>query len=101
MKKLRVGDEVIVNTGDDKGKIGKVIKVISEKNRIVVEGVNISKLHKKKDREGNGGGIVEKEAPFAISKVSLSSGGSPVRVGFSGSGKEKQRVNKKTGSKVG
>ena len=68
--KLKVGDKVKVIAGSSKGKEGKITKTLRNENRVIVEGVNIVKKHKK----GNGqetGGILEVEAPIHISNVKL------------------------------
>ena len=70
LNKIKKGDMVKVLAGKDKGKTGKVITVIPEKNRIVVEKVNIIKKHKRPDQKSKGG-IVEKEGSIQISNVSL------------------------------
>ncbi|MCI8346739.1 MAG: 50S ribosomal protein L24 [Bacilli bacterium] len=67
---LKVGDEVVVITGSDKGKIGKIIKVIRGSNRVVVEGINVVKKHKKPNGQESGG-IVEMEAPIHASNVMI------------------------------
>jgi large subunit ribosomal protein L24 len=69
---LRKGDLVIVKKGKDKGKTGKVLKVIPEKNRIIVEKVNFVKEFIRPDRSRNiQGGIMEKEAPLSIANVMI------------------------------
>ena len=70
LSKLRKGDQVKVLAGKDKGKTGKVLTIISEKNRIVVEKVNLIKKHKRPDQRSKGG-IVEKEGSIHISNVGL------------------------------
>jgi large subunit ribosomal protein L24 len=70
LSKLRKGDMVKVLAGKDKGKTGKVIAVIPEKNKIVVEKVNIIKKHKRPDQKSKGG-VVEKEGSLHVSKVGL------------------------------
>jgi large subunit ribosomal protein L24 len=69
--KIRKGDTVIVIAGDDKGKTGRVLSVDEEKNRVVVEKVNMVKRHTKARRQGMQSGIIEKEAPLHISNVLL------------------------------
>ena len=67
---LKVGDKVVVITGSDKGKEGKIIKTLRNENKVIVEGVHIVKKHKK----GNGqdaGGILEIEAPIHASNVMI------------------------------
>lgn len=71
MRKIKRDDEVIVITGRDKGKRGKVVKVL-ENNRIIVSGVQMVKKHQKPDpQRGVAGGIVEKEAAIQISNVAI------------------------------
>ncbi len=69
--KIRKGDTVKVIAGSykDKGKIGKVLKVFPDKDRIIVEGINIIKRHTKPSQKNPQGGIVEKEAPIHVSNV--------------------------------
>jgi large subunit ribosomal protein L24 len=72
MQKLKTGDEVIVLTGKSNGQRGKITKIITEKNRVVVEGLNMMKKHVRPNPQaGIQGGIVEKEAPMDISNVAL------------------------------
>lgn len=72
MQKLKTGDEVIVLTGKSNGQRGKISKIITEKNRVVVEGVNMMKKHVRPNPQaGIQGGIVEKEAAMDISNVAL------------------------------
>jgi len=68
---IRKDDKVIILVGKDKGKISKVLKVFKEKNRVIVEGVNLAKKHTKKRSENEQGGIVEVPLPIHISKVAL------------------------------
>ncbi|RTE87643.1 MULTISPECIES: 50S ribosomal protein L24 [Gammaproteobacteria] len=70
--KIRRDDEVIVLAGKDKGKRGKVLKVLTGEDRVVVEGVNIVKKHQKSNPAMNEpGGIIEKEAPIQVSNVAI------------------------------
>jgi large subunit ribosomal protein L24 len=85
MCKIRKGDEVVVLTGKDKGKRGRVLRIIIDDERVVVENINIVKRHTKPNPyRGIGGGIMEKEAPLHISNVALFNPASnkPDRVGF-------------------
>ena len=69
---IRKNDNVVVTTGKDRGKRGRVLKVLPEKNRVVVEGVNFIKRHTKPNPQRQvQGGIVEKEAPIDVSNVML------------------------------
>ena len=67
--KLRKGDEVVVIAGDDKGSKGKILQVLREKNRVLVEGINMSKKHKRKTQDNPQGAIVEREATIHYSNV--------------------------------
>ena len=85
MRKIKKGDEVIVLTGKDKGKRGTVDQVISDKDRVLVGGVNMVKKHQKPNPAvGAPGGIVEKEMPLHISNVAIfnSATGKADRVGI-------------------
>ncbi len=70
--KIKRGDTVKVIAGNDKGKSGKVFVVLPKQGRILVEGVNFVKKHLKKSEDHPQGGVVEREAPLAISNVKLS-----------------------------
>ncbi|MBM4372185.1 MAG: 50S ribosomal protein L24 [Deltaproteobacteria bacterium] len=82
--KIRKGDMVQVMVGKDKGKRGKVLRVLENGRRVTVEKINIVKRHTKAQNEVKPGGIVEKEAPVSISNVMLVDAklGRPVRVNF-------------------
>jgi large subunit ribosomal protein L24 len=67
--RLRTGDTVVVISGKDKGKQGKVARVLAEVDRVVVEGVNLIKRHVKPSNKMPQGGILEREAPLHASKV--------------------------------
>jgi large subunit ribosomal protein L24 len=83
VKRLKKGDMVKVIAGKEKGKTGKVLKVINDKDQVVVEKLNIFKRHKRPDQKGKGG-IVEKEGPINISNVMFlcSKCDEGVRVGY-------------------
>jgi large subunit ribosomal protein L24 len=68
---VKKGDNVLVITGDDKGKKGRVVEVITETNRAIVEGVNIVKRHTKPNAQNQNGGIISKEAPVHISNLKV------------------------------
>ena len=70
-RKIRKDDEVIVLTGRDKGKRGAVLRIITKTDRVLVEGVNVTKRHVKPTQADPQGGIVEREAPVHISNVAL------------------------------
>jgi len=68
---IRRGDMVQVIAGDDKGKVGKVLRVIPGKNRLVIERINLVKRHTKARKQGQQSGILEREAPLHVSNVLL------------------------------
>ena len=78
--KIKKGDSVQVVSGN--GKVGRVIKVYLDKNRVLVEGVNMVKKHNRPSQDNPQGGIDEKEASIHVSNVMLVSGGSPTKVGY-------------------
>ena len=95
--KIKSGDSVTVIAGDHKGSEGRVMSVDLEKNKAIIEGVNLVKKHEKPSAQNPQGGIVEKEAPIHISNLSLMEKGEPVRVGYAIKDGKKVRVSKKTG----
>ena len=104
MRKIKRDDEVIVLTGRDKGKRGKVAQVVDD-SRLLITGINIVKKHQKPNPQANiQGGIVEKEAPIQVSNVAIYNAATSKadRVGFKiledGS---KVRVFKSTGEVIG
>ena len=95
--KIKSGDTVKVLAGDHKGSEGKVITVLIEKNKAIVEGVNMVKKHTKPSAQSPQGGIIEKEAPIHISNLSLlTSKGENTRVGYRVEGDKKVRYSKKS-----
>ena len=83
MRKVRKGDRVKVISGDDRGKVGKVLQVFPEKGRVLVEGVNIVTKHVKPRQNTQQGGLIHQEAPINASKVMLvcAKCGKPTKVG--------------------
>jgi len=83
---IKKGDQVRVIAGKDKGAEGKVIRVLREEDRVIVEGVNRIKKHTKVvnqgGRDGNTGGIITTEAPIHVSNVMLIEGKTVTRIGF-------------------
>jgi large subunit ribosomal protein L24 len=98
MKKFKIksGDTVKVIAGDHKGSEGKVLQIIKEKDRVLVEGVNLVSKHTKPSAQSPQGGIVKKEASLHISNVMLVEEGIAVRVGYQVDGDTKTRISKKT-----
>ena len=101
MVKIRLGDNVQVISGKDKGKAGKVIAVDRKKNRVTVEGLNLVKKHQKPNQLNPDGGIIEKEASMDLSNVMYLHNGKPTRIGFKiTDGGKKVRVAKRTGETI-
>jgi len=98
MKKFKIksGDTVKVIAGDHKGSEGKVLQILADKDRVLVEGVNLVSKHTKPSAQNPQGGIVKKEASLHISNVLLLEDGVAVRVGFKFDGDAKTRISKKT-----
>tara|TARA_A100001011_G_scaffold387829_1_gene466341 strand:- start:2528 stop:2842 length:315 start_codon:yes stop_codon:yes gene_type:complete len=99
--KLKKGDEVIVLAGKDKGKTGKIVKVLPKKMKAIVSEINKVKKNKKPDNE-QPGGIIEKEMPLDISNISfydpeLKKG---VKIGFKFEKNKKIRVNRSSGKEI-
>ncbi|ASU85653.1 50S ribosomal protein L24 [Nocardiopsis gilva YIM 90087] len=100
--KIKSGDEVIVIAGKDKGATGKVVKALPKEQRVVVEGVNLIKKHKKANpAAGQQGEVVTKEAPIHVSNVALAEDGKATRVGyrFEDDG-TKVRISRRTGKDI-
>lgn len=70
-KNIKKGEEVIVIAGDHKGKKGKILQVLRDKNRVIVEGVNLLKKHERKSQDNPQGSIIEREFPIHYSNVML------------------------------
>lgn len=104
--KLRTGDVVKVISGNSKGTQGKVLQILVDKNRAVVEGVNIVKKHTKPNAANPNGGIIEKEASIHISNLAFldPKSGKPTRIGRKVKevdGKKKiVRIAKKSGEEI-
>jgi len=96
--KIKTGDKVVILAGKDKGEKGTVLQIIKDKERVIVEGVNMIKKHIKPSTESPQGGIVEKEASIHISNVALidSKSGKATRVGYEVKDGKKVRVSKKS-----
>ncbi|MCL2056260.1 MAG: 50S ribosomal protein L24 [Oscillospiraceae bacterium] len=103
---VRTGDTVVVLSGKDKGKTGKVLEVSPKEGKVIVEGVNMVTKHVKPRRQGQPGGIVKAEGAMYASKVQLvdPTTGKGTRVGrrFVGEGTQRRkiRISKKSGEEV-
>tara|TARA_B100001057_G_scaffold67949_3_gene61711 strand:- start:2753 stop:3067 length:315 start_codon:yes stop_codon:yes gene_type:complete len=99
--KLKKGDEVIVLTGKDKGKTGKILKMIPKKMKAIVSEINRVKKNQKPDNN-QPGGIIEKEMPIHISNLSFydSELKKGIKVGFKINNNKKTRFNKSSGKEI-
>ena len=108
MKKLKIkkGDTVYVNAGNNKGKTGKVLSVLRDEDRVIVEGVNMVSKHTKPNSKQPQGGIIKQVAAIHISNVNLIDPAStaakpvPTRVGYKVVDGKKVRVAKKSGQEI-
>jgi large subunit ribosomal protein L24 len=94
--KIKTGDKVRVIAGDHRGEEGKVIKVLIETNKAIVEGVNMISKHTKPSAQSPQGGIVKKEAALHISNLMLVEDGKTTRVGYRNEDGKKVRFSKKS-----
>lgn len=96
---VKSGDTVKVIAGDDKGKTGRVVSVKTDKNKVIVEGVNMVSKHNKPSAKSPNGGITKQEAPIHASNVMLvDASGTAIRTGRkAGENGKLQRYSKKTG----
>ena len=99
---IRRDDKVVVLSGKDKGKQGKVIKADPKAMKVIVEGVNVATKHQKPRKQGEEGGIIKVETPIYASKVQLvcPKCGKATRVGHKVEGDKKVRVCKKCGAEI-
>ncbi len=97
--KLRKGDEVIITAGKDRGKKGKIEKILVKKNSALLVGLNIYKRHLKKRDEKNPGGIIEISRPLPIANLSFvcKKCGKNTKIGYSVKNEEKLRVCRSCG----
>lgn len=99
--KIKKGDQVIVLSGDDKGKTGEVVKAMPKEGKVVVQGINLVKRHTKPSQVSVGG-IITKEAPINVSNVALvdSKSGKGTKVGFKEVDGRKVRFARKSGEVI-
>lgn len=105
MSKLHIkkGDMVYVNAGDDKAKTGRVLEVLVDEKRAIVEGLNMVSKHTKPNAKNPQGGIVKKEAPIHISNLNVvdAKTGKPTRIGRKLNAENKLvRYSKKSGEEI-
>ncbi|MCL4339284.1 50S ribosomal protein L24 [Patescibacteria group bacterium] len=98
--KLKKGDEVIITSGKDKGKKGKIEKVFRKSNTVLLPGLNVFKRHMKKRDENNPGGIIDFPRPVKVANVALicPKCGKPTRIGYKVQGDTKSRICRKCDS---
>jgi large subunit ribosomal protein L24 len=94
--KIKTGDTVKVIAGDHKGEEGKIVKIFVDKNKAIVEGVNMISKHTKPSADNPQGGIVKREAALHISNLMLVENGATTRVGYRMEGDKKVRFSKKS-----
>lgn len=98
--KIKKGDQVVILSGDDKGKTGEVVKAMPSEGKVVVQGVNLVKRHTKPSQT-NPGGIITKEAPINVSNVALmNKDGKATKVGYKIVDGKKVRVARKSGEVI-
>lgn len=100
METLRIkkNDQVMVISGNEKGKTGRVLRIDREKNRVFIEGVNMRKKAMRRRSEQDQGGIIEIEGSVALSNVMvIGKDGKPTRIGYRFENGEKVRYAKRTG----
>ena len=102
--RLKVGDTVIVRTGAEKGKTGKITSILPKIGKVIIEGVNVRKRHQKPTRTLPQGGVFEEAKPIAASKVGIahpSRKGASSRIGYKLDAKgNKQRIYKSNGKEI-
>ncbi|HEY4477657.1 MAG TPA: 50S ribosomal protein L24 [Candidatus Paceibacterota bacterium] len=100
--KFKKGDNVIVTTGKDKGKKGTIVRTLPEKNKVVVEGLNLTKKHQRPRKSGEKGSIITMAMPINVSNVMAvdPKTGKPSRVGYKMVGDKKVRIAKKSGQEI-
>lgn len=99
--KIKKGDQVVVLSGDDKGKTGEIVKAMPKEGKVVVQGINLVKRHTKPSQT-TPGGIITKEAPINASNVALvdAKSGKPTKVGYKELDGKKVRVARKSGEVI-
>ena len=100
--KLRKGNNIIIITGKDKGKKGKILRVLVRENKIIVEGANMMKKHQRPRKSGEKGSMVDKAMPINASNVMVvdPKSGKASRVGSKRVGDKKVRVARKSNQEI-
>ncbi len=99
---IKKDDKVVVLSGKDKGKEGKILSADPKAMKVIVEGVNVATKHQKPRKQGEEGGIIKVETPIYASKVQLvcAKGGKATRVGYKVEAGKKTRICKKCGAEI-
>ncbi len=99
--KIKKGDQVVILSGEDKGKTGEVVKAMPKESKVVVQGINLVKRHQKPSQT-TPGGIVTKEAPIDVSNVAIvdPKTGKATKVGYKEIDGKKVRVARKSGEVI-
>jgi len=99
---IKRDDTVIVVSGNHKGKTGKILKVLKDDNKVLVQGVNLVHKHIRRSQQNPQGGRIQKERPLDVSKVQLvdPKTNKPCRVGFRFENGTKVRYSKKSGAPI-
>ncbi|PIR38581.1 MAG: 50S ribosomal protein L24 [Candidatus Zambryskibacteria bacterium CG10_big_fil_rev_8_21_14_0_10_42_12] len=97
--KIKKGDNVIVTTGKDKGKKGKIAEAFPREDKVLIEGVNIKKVHRRSQGEGKPGQVIERSYPIHVSNVMIldPKGDKRTRVGYKMEKGKKVRIARKSG----
>mgnify|MGYP003404341767 FL=1 len=100
--KLKKGDNVIVIAGKDKGKKGKIARVLTAENRVVVEGINMMKKHQRPRKSGEKGQVISIASPINASNVMFADpkSGKPTKIGKKKVGDKMVRIAKKSGQEI-
>lgn len=100
--KIKKGDTVKIISGNDKGKQGKVLRVFSSENKILIEGINLKKKHVRPKQQGKKGELVKIALPLEVSRVMLvcNKCGKPARVGYKFENGRKCRICKRCGTET-
>ena len=100
--RIRKGDQVLIISGKDRARKGKVIQALPKEERVIVEGINLRKKHVKAKRSGEKGQIVQLPAPLRVCNIKLicPKCGKATRVGYKIEGEKKYRICKKCGGEI-
>ncbi|MEK7071770.1 MAG: 50S ribosomal protein L24 [Patescibacteria group bacterium] len=100
--KIKKNDQVLIISGKDKGKKGKVLNVFPKANQVLIEGINLRKRHQKPKKGGEKGQVIEFSAPVNVSNVKLicQKCGKAARVGYKITGDKKNRICKKCNQEI-